>query len=408
MSVDVYYRHLECSFDLSRICQVGALKPQGLDVKMYQPHFLINLSQPAAHAATYNKQARAPNLLLTSPLRLSAVSEEVYNMSEPVNNAVSSDSLDIPLIDFTAFTSGDEGTTLKTAKTILDGFQNAGFIYLKNHPLSKAVVQRTFAESAKFFHRSLKQKDSLSWTTPEANRGYSGQGREKTSNAFDSDEIAKEREQAGADLKESFEIGREGVEGMPNHWPDQFDQDGKFFKTHMLDFFEQCKDLHVQIMRAIAVGLGIERTWFDCYCDDGDNTLRLLHYPEVAAEVFQRNKSQVRAGAHSDYGSITIVCDSSREVRSFGLTKSALPRHARRASSHVAERELHRRYSDRRYRGCQCGRSARSVVQRHDQEHEASRCRAAYTSRSAPGSLQHRILLQSKLRQSHRCHSVHV
>lgn len=75
----------------------------------------------------------------------------------------------------------------------------------------------------------------------------------------------------------------------------------------MVDFFDQCKNLHFNIMRAIAVGLGIDEFWFDSYCDAGDNTLRLLHYPEVKADVFKKNESTVRAGAHTDYGSVTCL-----------------------------------------------------------------------------------------------------
>lgn len=228
-------------------------------------------------------------------------------MSEATTTAVSSDSLSIPLIDFSAFTSGPPETQLKTAQAILHGFQNAGFIYLRNHPIPKSTIQKTFAESAKFFARPLEQKEELSWTTPEANRGYSGQGREKTSHSFDINEVAKEREEAGADLKESLEIGREGEEGFPNHWPDRFDEEGKEFKRHMIEFHGVCQDVYMDVMRAIAVGLGIDRKWFDPFTDGGDNTLRLLHYPKVESEVFGRKKGQVRAGEHSDYGSITLV-----------------------------------------------------------------------------------------------------
>ena len=89
---------------------------------------------------------------------------------QAVSNAVSSDNLEIPLIDFDSFLSGDKETRRSTAQAILSGFQNAGFIYLKNHPISKSVVQKTFAESAGFFKRSQEQKDALAWTTPEANR----------------------------------------------------------------------------------------------------------------------------------------------------------------------------------------------------------------------------------------------
>jgi len=35
--------------------------------------------------------------------------------------------------------------------------------------------------------------------------------------------------------------------------------------------------------------------------------LRLLHYTPVKKEVFEKNKAQVRAGAHTDYGSITLL-----------------------------------------------------------------------------------------------------
>lgn len=74
-----------------------------------------------------------------------------------------------------------------------------------------------------------------------------------------------------------------------------------------MKFFDLCKELHVNVMRAIAVGLGIDDHWFDSYCDGGDNTLRLLHYPEVKSDVFKKNQNTVRAGAHTDYGSVTFL-----------------------------------------------------------------------------------------------------
>ncbi|KAI1406052.1 hypothetical protein F4819DRAFT_441473 [Hypoxylon fuscum] len=148
------------------------------------------------------------------------------------------------------------------------------------------------------------------WTSPEANRGYSAPGREKTTSLTDRDEVEKLRE-AAPDLKESLEIGREGEPDHPNHWPTE---EGEIvgFKETMLEFHDKCKQLHMEVMRAIAVGLGIDETWFDNYTDGGDNTLRLLHYPEVKKDVFTINPGQVRAGAHSDYGSITLLFQDSR------------------------------------------------------------------------------------------------
>ncbi|KAK5118967.1 hypothetical protein LTR62_000178 [Meristemomyces frigidus] len=218
--------------------------------------------------------------------------------SEVVQSAVSSDNLEIPLIDFSAFTSGNKETRLATAKAILSGFQTAGFIYLSNHGLPKHSVKETFSKSAEFFTREQSQKDALAWTTPESNRGYVKQGREKTTDLVDVADIEAKRAEEGADLKESFEIGREGVKGHPNQWPDRFDDEaGKAFRAHMITFHEECKVLHMRVMSSIAVALGIDENYFDSFCDVGDNTLRLLHYPSVPSKVFEQNKNTVRAGS---------------------------------------------------------------------------------------------------------------
>lgn len=148
------------------------------------------------------------------------------------------------------------------------------------------------------------------WTTPAANRGYSAPGREKTTELTDAEDIKKLRA-GNPDLKESLEIGREGVSDHPNHWPDAT---GELidFKPIMTNFHAQCKELHMEVMRAIAVGMGLDEHYFDGFTDGGDNTLRLLHYPEVRKDVFTINPGQVRAGAHSDYGSITLLFQDMR------------------------------------------------------------------------------------------------
>ena len=171
---------------------------------------------------------------------------------------------------------------------------------------------------------------ALAWDRPESNRGYSCMGQEKVTNAsFEKDGVADERA-TNPDLKESYEIGREGVAGMPNQWPmpglnsdQQHDQDKRQldladagactkFRVDFCTFFDTCRQLHVEILRAIALGLGIDEHWFDDYSRIGDNTLRLLHYPAVERSVFERKKGQVRAGAHTDYGSITLLFQDRR------------------------------------------------------------------------------------------------
>ena len=212
------------------------------------------------------------------------------------------------LIDFSKFLNGSPEERKETADAILSGFQNAGFIYLKNHPIPLDFVRHTFSRSADFFAQPDDAKLNVSWTTPQANRGYSAPGREKVSQLMETSGIEKERS-AAPDLKESYEIGREGEPEHPNQWPKEEEGskvDG--FKTDMLRFFDMCKGMHVEVMRAIAVGMGLGEAFFDKFVDVGDNTLRLLHYPAVDTNIFKVNANAVRAGAHSvGFGQLRLV-----------------------------------------------------------------------------------------------------
>ena len=180
---------------------------------------------------------------------------------------------------------------------------------MKNIPVTPETRKHVFDTSAKFFRLPQDTKLAHGWTTPEANRGYSAPGREKVTQLKDIADVAKLKE-GNPDIKESFEIGRESDEDHPNQWPPE-EEELVGFKSTMLDFFEQCKAIHIEVMRAIAVGMDLDSGFFDNFVDVGDNTLRLLHYPAVKKDVFKINPGQVRAGEHSDYGSITLLFQDS-------------------------------------------------------------------------------------------------
>lgn len=58
--------------------------------------------------------------------------------------------------------------------------------------------------------------------------------------------------------------------------------------------------------------MSLPTSYFDPYTSAGDNTLRLLHYPSTPASTFAANTLQVRAGEHTDYGSITLLFQDTR------------------------------------------------------------------------------------------------
>lgn len=207
----------------------------------------------------------------------------------------------------------DSPSTLETAKSLLSAFQTSGFLYLTDFSsvIPPSLLASVFEQSTRFFARPQTQKDSLAWTTARANRGYACMGREKVSQGMTKDEVAKERESGGEDLKESFDIGREFEEGHANQWPDKIDFEGAEFKLTMLGFWQRCKEVHAVLMRGIALGMGLDTNFFEDYVKTGDNTLRLLHYPPVAPGGFEGGK-RARAGAHSDFGSVTLLFQDQR------------------------------------------------------------------------------------------------
>ncbi|KAG5930847.1 hypothetical protein E4U53_002102 [Claviceps sorghi] len=235
--------------------------------------------------------------------------------------AVAKQGFVIPLIDFSKFLSGSPQERQSVAREILDGFRTSGFIYLKNHSIPAEAVQRTLARSAAFFALDDEAKLKLSWTTAEANRGYSSLGREKVTLNIDMAEADRMRS-AAPDLKETMEIGRDTDPRFPNQWPDEDDATRvglRGFRADMMDFYGKCQALEAEVMRAIALGLGLEQDFFEQYIHPGSNNLRLLHYPGVKADVFKLNPEQMRTGEHSDYGCITLLFQDDRgglQVRS--------------------------------------------------------------------------------------------
>jgi len=177
---------------------------------------------------------------------------------------------------------------------------------LKNHGLPKQQIDDVFAASKQFFALPKSIKDRLAWKDPRANRGYVAQGRERVTDSTDEKEIAALRESA-PDYKESMEIGREVDATYKNQWPAEEELPG--FRSTMLQFRRDADKLHLEVLRAIAIGLDLEETFFDSKCNEQWHTLRLLSYPAVPVSLLKGKGGGAgsRAGSHSDYGSLTLL-----------------------------------------------------------------------------------------------------
>lgn len=181
------------------------------------------------------------------------------------------------------------------------GFKTAGFIYLQNHGIPPSAVAELFGTIKTFFARPQAEKDPLAWglSSTSSSPGYTAYGGEKLSNSLDQAEVDALRA-SHPDMKEALDVGWERLLD-DSVWPGENDGEMTKARLVMQSFTARCRELQLEVMKAIALGLGLEEGYFQEFLAEGDNTLRCLHYPPTKKEVFEK-KGAVRAGAHSDYG----------------------------------------------------------------------------------------------------------
>jgi len=73
------------------------------------------------------------------PFRPSAASRSLATVSNS-----NTDASGIPIVDFANFGSLSFSQRRETARQVVDGFKNVGFVYLGNHGISDKVVREAF------------------------------------------------------------------------------------------------------------------------------------------------------------------------------------------------------------------------------------------------------------------------
>ncbi|GKT91133.1 flavonol synthase/flavanone 3-hydroxylase [Colletotrichum tofieldiae] len=207
----------------------------------------------------------------------------------------------IPLVDLRGLREdADAQDASQAGKDLVDAFRKAGFAYVKNHGIPEEVLKAAF----QFFSLPQAEKDKAPHP-PEGwwHRGYSGIGREKVSQmVFDAKQISELRKVP--DFKESYEIGREDDDHLPNIWIPEGSLPG--FRSFFNHFYEVCYQLELHLLRAMALGMGLNGDFFQRYHVQKDNQIRLLHYPPVDEKLLRVGQVE-RLGAHTDFGSMTLL-----------------------------------------------------------------------------------------------------
>lgn len=219
--------------------------------------------------------------------------------------------LDVPIIDIAPFASGSPAQRLSVARAVDQACRDIGFLVIAGHGVSPDLIARTRRVSAAFFDRRLSEKTRVARPAIDVTRGYIGLNEESLARSRDPGVKA-------SDLNESFMIGpvdpppadyacapAAGKHFAPNIWPEDADEMREVWTA----YYRAMGALAETLMQIFAVALGLPERHFDDKLDRHISRLRVRNYP---AQDVEPEPGAIRAGAHSDYGSLTILAAEDR------------------------------------------------------------------------------------------------
>jgi isopenicillin N synthase-like dioxygenase len=211
---------------------------------------------------------------------------------------------DFPVFDLAAFEGADEDKKRQMGREVDRICRASGFLAVTNHGISDETIANVWGAARAFFDLPYELKDQARAPYPGYPYGYLGPGAEA---------LARSKGvESPPDLKESFNGGPlSPPEGLtdeealnfcyaPTIWP----RDPQGFRGDWEAYYTDITDLAARIMRVFAVALDLDEAYFEPFIANPISALRALNYPELSAPP---PEGQLRAGAHTDYGSLTIL-----------------------------------------------------------------------------------------------------
>ncbi|KAI1180872.1 hypothetical protein F4777DRAFT_527272 [Nemania sp. FL0916] len=196
----------------------------------------------------------------------------------------------IPIIDIA------DGDQARVAKALVDAAVDYGFVYIKNtgRDISLTQVEQAFDISRTLFQSSLEDKQRCK--IEKNNEGWSGMHTE----------TLDPKTQRVGDFKEGFNFGAFADGKATQPIPKSVEP----YEADLAAFRKSCQDLCCKLMLLFGIGLEVNPPEFFTKAHSPDKAsgsiLRFLYYPPPSATP-SAQEEDVRAGAHSDYGSVTLL-----------------------------------------------------------------------------------------------------
>ncbi len=213
-------------------------------------------------------------------------------------------SYDFPVFDLSRFESAGAIERARLGAEVDHICRTTGFLAIGSHSVPQGVIDGVWSKAKTFFDLPAEEKEKARAPFPGYPYGYLGPGVEALARSKGQD--------TPPDLKESFNGGPLSVP------PDLADPEALafcyaetiwpaapagFVEAWQI-YYRAMEGLAARIMRVFAVALKLPETYFDPTIDRPISALRALNYPETTVPP---QPGQLRAGAHTDYGSLTIL-----------------------------------------------------------------------------------------------------
>jgi isopenicillin N synthase-like dioxygenase len=213
-------------------------------------------------------------------------------------------SKEFPVFDLGAFEGSDEVQKTALGHQVDHICRSTGFLAIGNHGVAQPIIDSAWHSASEFFSLPAATKQRARAPYEGYPYGYLGPELEA---------LAKSRGiDTPPDLKESFNGGpQQTPEGITDSdalgfcyvktiWPDE----PQGFVDAWKSYYRSMENLAERIMRVFAVALNLPEDFFTPFIDQPISAMRALNYPEQSQPP---KPGQLRAGAHTDYGSLTIL-----------------------------------------------------------------------------------------------------
>jgi isopenicillin N synthase-like dioxygenase len=211
----------------------------------------------------------------------------------------------IPVIDLAPYLEGTRADRARVAAEVNRACEEIGFFLIKGHGVAQETVDRTYHTAEAFFRLPTDDKLPIKIPSVDIARGYTPFKGETLSAGLG--------KAAPADLKEMIDMGPVDVPGgeyyeraearnffHPNLWPAKPDN----FRPVMETYYRRMNRLANDLMGVFALALDLPEDFFFDKLDKNMSALRVICYPEQKEAP---EPGQLRGGAHTDYGTLTIL-----------------------------------------------------------------------------------------------------